>query len=141
MISRGASWGAQKLIGMSGGGGAFASAAGTAGRGLSHFAGLDQMAQKSILGGIAGIGYGAIADDTSIIGGALMGAGLGAGIGYGQRIGGAYRAMRGGDWGLSRGAAARMVGRGIFQDARNLIGNTRNRAINGWNSLKSWSSR
>jgi len=96
----------------------------------------------AIYGAAAGGAYGVMADDTSMIGGALMGAGMGAGAGrYGRGALRTYGAARAGKmWGptlgrsgaqtaspLGRpgamGMAARNIGRGIKRDVHT-IGST-----------------
>src|SRR3990167_508001 len=50
------------------------------------FGGLGKTARGSIVGGLAGGAYGAYSDNTSVLGGAMMGTGMGAGL---ARYGGA----------------------------------------------------
>ena len=54
-------------------------------RGLTAFSGRSVMAQRAMLGGIGGGLYGAVSDNTSVIGGALAGAAIaGPGISAGR---------------------------------------------------------
>ena len=78
--------------------------------------GYGSTAAGALWGGAAGAGYGAMSNDTSMVGGALMGAGLGAGAGrYGAS--GLRRARLGkrgiGVSGPGMGGAVSGFGRGV----------------------------
>ena len=98
---------------------------------------------RGVLGGAAAGGlYGAMSEDTSILGGAMMGAGLGAaGVRYGMPAAKVFRNMRGAGFGIrsaGRGAASFAAGlakrdaRGVALAANRGYGRVRS-------SLKGWS--
>jgi len=82
------------------------------------------------VGGLAGGAYGAFANDTSMLGGALGGAalfagGYGAGV-LGRRGYGVYRGLTG--MGQGRRTAANLAFQAMAGDSATLIGNTGRRA-------------
>lgn len=84
-------------------------------------------------GAIAGGAYGAMSDNTSVLGGAIMGAGLGAGA-IGARRGAAnYGLFRA--YGFGRGKSAFLTLNSAGAGARNFIGDTSRRAYNSFRGL------
>lgn len=106
---------------------------GAAGLGLGRMARMGTPGLMGTMGAVGGGVYGAFADDTSVVGGAMMGAGLGAG-GYGAaRVGarglGAYRGVMAGGSASRRQAAAVAMG-AMGGMSRQFIGSSYNRAMN-----------
>ncbi|MBW1802320.1 MAG: hypothetical protein JRJ85_16520 [Deltaproteobacteria bacterium] len=160
MLQRGFGWGADRLFGLTtamGKAGGLTSAAGSVGarqtamaygaRGASvgsqafaGIAGANRAGARAVVGGVAGGTYGAFSENTSIMGGAAMGAGLFAGAPLavtrgGSRLramGGIYGQARG--MGMGRGQAAWGVAAGQGRNASQYIGNTANRALGRINS-------
>lgn len=153
LLRAGLGAGARRLGGVAAGAGLRAgAAAGSAGRaawgGLSYGAGglgsgLYRMSNMSnagmwaTTGAIGGGVYGAFADDTSVLGGALMGAGLFAG-GYGAgRLG--ARGIRGYSlarrYNLGRGQAAGVGMRAMGRMSQRFMGSMYNRAVNGFQGM------
>lgn len=95
---------------------------------------------SSVMGGVGGGLYGAASDDTSVLGGALMGAGLGAlgGVAYNRApyMAGYYKSLRGA--GFGRGVAMKNVAQREAHASRRFIGNTYTRAANGFKGLFSY---
>jgi hypothetical protein len=71
---------------------------------------------RTAVGAVAGAGYGAISDDTSVLGGALMGAGAGRYLGAGVLS--AMHSGRGLGFGASVRAYGQAFGRGVSNMAR-----------------------
>lgn len=120
------------------GGKLLASATAGAASGLTKYAAMQPWARRAIAGGVLGGAYGAVSDDTSIIGGALMGASIGAasapiGRGLGRGIAN-YRELRA--LGAPRPFATGGTARVMVDDARSYIGNTYTRAANGFRALR-----
>ena len=109
-----------------------------AGGGLNKMAGMSDTGLSALMGGAAGGAYGAFAEDTSVLGGAMMGAGLGmAGLGatrLGQRGISTYRGVRAGG-SASRSQAAGLAFRAMGAESRSYIGNSLTRATNRFNGL------
>ena len=105
--------------------------AGKALGGLASYGNMSVMGQRAVLGGIAGGAYGAMSDNTSVLGGALMGASL-AGPGIGAARMGSQMARIG----LAGAKVARASGLGIGQQAarfgRELGGYSRRHFGKGW---------
>jgi len=101
-------------------------------RGAGAVAGANPAVARAITGGVAGGMYGAAADDTSMLGGAMMGAGLAAGGywagGRGKGMVGAYSALR--SLGRGRGRALHSVFAAEAGAARSFIGRSYSRAVN-----------
>ena len=100
---------------------------------------LSGLAASSIGGGLAGGTYGAFSGDTSILGGAIKGAALGA-AGYGgvqAGIAGYQRYSAGMALGLGAGKSLSAAAQLASRDSMKFIGNTKTKAINGFNALKS----
>ena len=97
--------------------------------------GYGRTVQGAVLGGVAGAGWGAVSGDTSVLGGAMMGAGLGAGA---MRYGGAAIGSNIGIRGGIRRAGMRAMG------DIGRIGGTTIRSNGAYNnimsSLKNWGS-
>lgn len=90
----------------------------------------------AILGGAAGGLYGALSDNTSVLGGATMGAGLGA-VGGRYGITGWRGAMAGGQPGLWN--ATKRFGSAVASQARSDYRGARlmaNKAVNGFSALR-----
>lgn len=84
-------------------------------------------------GAIGGGMYGAVSDDTSVLGGAIMGAGLGAGAyGAGRGIT-SYRGLRVIGRSRSRAAYGALNLMGI--DSKRFIGNTSHKAMNSFRAM------
>lgn len=101
-------------------------------RGLARSAWASPYGKLGIAGAALGGSYGAFSNNTSVMGGALTGAGLGLAARpayFGARAGaGMYNIARG--MGMGRGQAAWQGFAGIGRGSAQLIGNTANRAIN-----------
>ena len=107
---------------------------------MGRYAAMNPMAKRAMWGGIAGAGYGMFSDNTSILGGAALGAGL-AGPGY--RLGRAgYRAgmaaFRGGG---GAGAIASAALAGMGASSKGMFGSAYNQAINGFSAMGSAARR
>lgn len=98
---------------------------------LSALRGLPRYAKLGIAGAALGGTYGAFSNNTSVMGGAAVGAGLGLAARpayFGARAGmGMYNIARG--MGMGRGTAAWQGLAGIGRGSAALIGNTANRAF------------
>lgn len=97
-------------------------------------------AAGAVWGGVGGAAWGAVSDDTSVIGGALMGAGLGAGA---ARYGGAglkaYRRGRMPGDGSPAWAGRQLAGRVMRSAAGQMKGDAllaSNKAMNGFNAMR-----
>jgi len=106
---------------------------------LRYGSGMSNAGLSAVAGGLGGGLYGAMSDDTSVLGGALMGAGLGAGgygaVALGRRGLRSYGRFRGA--GMGRGQAASNA-LGVMGDvSREFVGSSYNRAVNGFSALKS----
>lgn len=123
-----------------------AAAWGNVGRIAAKQAWASPVARSAIYGAGAGAAYGALSDNTSVLGGALAGAAIG---GYGRRLAmtGAVRsgwnagAGRWGGYGMFAGAglgAGKAAARVAWSDARRagrFIGSTATRAYNGFKGI------
>jgi len=98
--------------------------------------GMSTMMRNTLVGAGAGAGWGAISDDTSVLGGALMGAGLGAGGTAGHRMGraGMNAAFRTPGL-IPRGAAGAAARRGAFMGGA--MGEAKLMGNNALNSISS----
>lgn len=109
------------------------------GAGVGGISKMSDAGMWATVGALGGAGYGAFSEDTSVLGGALMGAGIGFGGVASAKLGrvgmGAYRAARAG--GLRRGAAASMGMQAIGSHSRSFIGSSYSRAVNGIKSTLS----
>ena len=107
-------------------------------RGFGSFAAMEPIGQRAVVGGVAGGMYGAFADNTSILGGAMIGAGIGAGSVGVDSLGrtgyGAYKSAMMAP-GLGRGKATADAFVAMGQQSRGFIGNTSRRALNGFRAL------
>ena len=118
--------------------GRMASAAIQGARGAYSFANMGSIGQRAITGATIGGLAGAFSNDTSILGGAAMGAGIGAG---GTLIGrsaaktyGSYQGMRA--FGFGRGRSASFAASMLASRSKNFINNTRSRAVNAFKARK-----
>jgi len=117
---------------------------GIANRGAYGMVGASSTAQRAVAGGALGGAYGAFADDTSMLGGAAMGAGMGAasvsagrGLGRGYNT---YKRLRGlSGVNIGRGQAGWAATVGAGQDSKKFIGNTMSKAYGSFRStMKNW---
>lgn len=110
-------------------------AAQTLGRGMIR-GGRSQAGTSAMTGALAGGMWGAVSDDTSVVGGALMGAGLGVGALGAAKLGrrglSMYNYTRGA--GMGRGAAAAQGGLAMGGMAKSFIGNSYAKAVNQFSS-------
>lgn len=100
---------------------------GQAYRGMSR---MSNPALSATMGGIAGSTYGAFSEDTSILGGALAGAGLGVGLMHTARAGATYSRLRGAGVGMTRKEAATRTANAFASQTNRYIGRTLSTASN-----------
>lgn len=109
-----------------------------------YFSNMSQAGVGATLGGLTGAVYGAMSDDTGMLGGAMTGAAVGFGglSAYRglARYGGRYMKARA--RGAGRGTAMEAMYGAILNDTRNLMGSARTSAINPiMSSLKGFRNR
>ena len=101
-----------------------------------YFSGMSNISLSAVAGGAMGGMYGAMSEDTSVLGGIAMGAGLGAGglysFGRGARYANSYAAGRA--RGISRSGSFSIANHATYnamaKDSAALIANTQRRVIN-----------
>jgi hypothetical protein len=116
-------------------GGAAALGAGRAAWGMAR---MGNVGLSATLGGIGGGMYGAMSGDTSVLGGALMGAGIGVGALGARNLGGlgrqSYRVARD-RGGMGRGKAASVAFSTMAARSASYFGSYLNRARNGFSGM------